>query len=322
MLSAEKITVRFGIKRFNGAALQRSDGGNFGMPDPTLSRSVATIPRLESAWSFALDAFGPEVCGEMITVPRRANTAQGPVTAIAIAADSPIESVDLHISGSTSHVYRVAPGAPFVGDLDDGDKILVVPNRPTPALLTSNFATAAVTEAQMLEESNWWDAPPASTDGVVIVPVPARLVLFRGPTGPAAAAALSRRARYTASAIWQVRDRGGAVPTEPTFTVLVDGRRRFRVEAGAWNGIAAGASLEIRGVIGHTSMIAAGLSTQLDLPGFDELLAATVLDATAFAESLPTIYDYMGNPYYAVECMITSGTIGDAGYVTVHAWDE
>jgi len=322
MSRAEKVTIRFGLRRFNGAALQRTDGGQFGMADPHLTRAHAIIPPNPASWSFALSAaFGAEVCGVPLQIPRRAHTNDGPVTAISIAGDSAIESVDLYFAGKSEHAFRVAPGCPFVGEVEDNTQVLVVPNRPMPQICRRDQIVAPTSPADDTETC-FWDMPGAFQNGIPIGQVPCRLILHRGIDGADAAAAITQRARYTATAAWQVRDRGGAVPTVPTLVMVVDGRRRIRVEASAWNGNAPGASLQVYGAVGHTSMIANLLSSQIDVPAWDELLAPVVLDAGVQSESIAQIFDYQGNPYYMVEARIVGGAIGDTGSVTIHAWDD
>jgi hypothetical protein len=302
-----------------------------GFPDPALARNVAIIPPLPGSWANApiTRPFDPNV--PEATFPKTAQSFQvpvrhggeGPVTAITIAPDSPIEALDLYLDGGRVP-HRIAPGAPFIGTIDDQLHMRVAPVRDLPSLSSFYEITDS---ANYPDEICAWEIARNSVNGQTVALYPARINLIRGSVNPSSQ---QRRAPYTANVVWEIKDRGGAVPTIPTLQVCTDGRRRVRVIATMWNRPGAAASLEVYGVEGVSAMTRnnSGLNAgTLDLPAFDQLLAATPLVIDLVRDKMiPTIFDWpgggVGNPYFRFDAHITGGVIGTRGELTVHAWDD
>jgi len=328
-----KQTLRFGARDIalavSGAGTEENSAFA-GFPDPALARNVAIIPSLVASWANApiTRPFDPNVpeatfpkTAQSLLAPRRQG-GEGPITAIAIAPDSPIEALDLYLDGGRIP-HRIAPGAPYIGAIDDQARMLFAPVRPLPSLASFYEITDSAnypTEICAWEIERTFDT---QTKGLY----PARVNLIRGGINPASQ---HKRAPYVANLVWEIEDRGGAVATKPTLQVCTDGRRRVRVIATMWNRPGAAASLEVYGVEGVSAMTRnnSGLNAgTLDLPAFDSLLAATPLTIDLVRDKMiPTIFDWpgggVGNPYFRFDAVITGGVIGTRGELTIIAWDD
>lgn len=318
MSRSEKYTVRIGAT-VSGA------GVFAGVPKPD-GRSGADIIGGD-AFATLNDLDGTSTG---VNVPQKFGS-EGPVRAIAIAADSPIESVDITIAGEggSGNRVRIAPGSPWIGELGEHDRIHVVPVRSIPLLGARydnvlNGAGASMQLAQWKAETVAWDCTidqvtPANLAPKVLASplIPVRLEVFRGDTSGLGSKRV--RAPYAADVLWKIIDRGDGAPSSPCLIVITDGRRRVRCIAGQKNGGAA--SMAVDGIDSYKALESTGALTQvgtLDLPSFDPLMPATALDAS---DRVPKIFDWSGgNPYFAHRVVIT-GAIGDSGYLRVQTWD-
>ncbi len=251
----------------------------------------------------------------VIQTPARANTSQGPIKAISIANDSPIESAVVHIGqiGAGISSFKIGVGAPFIGDVADDAQVWVTPARTMPILYRTGPAAGDIpTPAEYRAQVIPWECDTADTDasGIVTPKMPLRIDVHRG----AFVRPASKRAVYHADMQAEVQ----AGPTSPRLIVITDGRRRVRVWACQDTGGAC--SLTVRGIEGFktTNTMEAPNDSRMDQPTFDELLAATALTANPAAA---TVFDYTGNPYFAIVAIIT-GTANDLVHVGVSAWDE
>lgn len=315
MGAIEKAIVNFGFK---------ADGTGVFAGHPSIFErlNVGLIPRAEADWTGAPAPFPAgstvalERAAEKLNVPRRF-AGEGPVNAISIAADSPIEACDVYIGGATGACHRIGIGCPLVGAIDENTQILVAPIRDLPAPLRREFITGAISGDRQIRETSFWEMPlQISPTDQPIMTMPLRLNLYRGSGLPI----LVHRAQYSANMIFQVLDIGAGVPSVPALNVIVDGRRRVRVVAGIWDGAGA-ASLTVHGIEGRSGHISGTNPTGIiDWPVFDELMAATALTAIP----TPLIFDYTdGNPYFAFTAAIAAGaTVGTRGYISIHAWDD
>lgn len=316
----ERVQVRIG-KQPSLAA--NAGGGWCGIPGRTLERGFASLP---AASSLSDPNLMPET-GVLLRIPKKGHS-DGPVRAIAIASDSPVEAADLYFNGDGGvNVFRISPGCPWVGQLSDNDQVRVVPIREIPYLgLRDSIAVPGdvMTFAEFALQTLVWDCTvvPDSTlpiDGGAhaSVLIPIRLEIYRGDLQPHHV----RRAPYNGSLLWL--HEGGC--TDPRFIVITDGRRRVSVVAG---GDSAAGTVQIFGLDatkGEQLTIPNGLllAAWSDVPLYTELLAPTAIPAAAADQmSAPLTFQYAGNPYFAFVVQIDGAVAGDAGYIHVHTWDE
>jgi hypothetical protein len=312
MPSVEKKLIYFGRRARNTGA----EGAWAGIPHSSLL--LAAEFRDSGGLDTALNTF--DQSSYLLQGPGQ-HQVGGPVTAIAIAPDSPIESVDIHIGdpgGFNSH--RIGVGSPFVGEIHPTARVIVTPTRPLP-MLYRDYAGVLSTTAYRRSIVTW-EMDQQDIDGIAATPIvgpllPCRLNVYRGQVSILP----ERRAPYHASMVWDV-DTGGT-PVTPEMFVITDGRRRVRVCATLdTNGPA---SVTIWGVEGrkkiHTTIEGAGHpnpSGRIDRPVFDELLAATVISSAPDM----LVFDYTGNPYQLFCVKVTSAVNASGGTLDLHAWDE
>jgi hypothetical protein len=323
--SVEKVTLRFGKSPASDAGVW--ENAYAGIPGGTLLEGAARLPFPDPALGAAGAVNRLSETGVILRIPKKAHSL-GPVRAISIAPDSPIECVDLYINGSGgSSVHRIGPRSPWIGQLSEDDTIRVVPIREIPYLgwrqdndtadvrLNSAFWDCTITPDPALVSAG-------EISGIVDVPsvlIPVRLNLYRGdvPALPSGG-----RASYHASLLWAAGP--AALITSARFFVITDGRRRVRVVCGQEDG--GGASVSLYGVEASKSTPFAtpfdddiDPDRRLDVYNLTELVAATAIGASI---AVPTILDYDGNPYFAVLVGITGAVADETGYVQVHCWDE
>jgi hypothetical protein len=333
MISVERKIVSFGVRALDTGVFADGPGAFGGIPSPSfLDAGCANVPN-----DGTLGAQNTlHETAIQILAPGRRHT-DGPITAIAIAGDSPIATVNLIIDGI---VHRISPERPFVGTVADHQAVSVVPARSTPALF--RFPSAAPTYAAYQRWVVPWDmstiekiaAGTFGPEGDTPTPKPiVKLDLYRG----GAVFPPTHRASYHAELDFEIVDEGAfAVGTtsNPALIAIVDGRRRIRVTASklpvAGGGVAC--HLEINGIESRKSTNeadGAGLTTpRVDVPTFDELLAKTAITDQPGC----LVFDYEGNPYYAILIRVLSDTqdadtlntdgIGAKGYITLEAWDS
>jgi len=311
----EKLTLRFGSHAGSSVFA--------GYPDVEIGRSGGLIPASPAAWSNAPTVRPkPGASFESIAVfhkfPKRFH-GDGPVTAIAIAADSPFDSVDMVIGTATErNRHRISVGSPFLGVIDEDADVYFAPSGSTP-LLQRPLDLAGVQNARMDLNTLWWDciAPvtAAAEDSLDSLTYPCRLNVYRGNHQ---LGGINSRGVYEADIEWEiVAVDGFATPSIPVMFTLTPGRRRVRVTAGIYQPNGGNASLAVRGIIGRKF---GAFTDSVDSMAVDELLANSPLDAAAFT---PTVFDYNdGNPYFAFLAAITEGTIGARGFLNVQAWDR
>lgn len=329
----QKVTVRFGRR------LQGTDpsGAWAGMPAEFQARGAAVIGNA------ALTENSRDETAEAVAIP--STHARGAIRAIAIAADSPIEAVDIQIEGR-NEIHRIGVGAPFIGDIPENRYVFITPIRSTPALFRLPGSVPS-----FVQYGDWvvpWEMAtvekvPAGTFGFAVdvaMPHPlAKLNLYRGDVSQLGA--MKRRAPYVAEMDWKLAVYTAGVPDilyNPTLYMIVDGRRRFRVVASREtiaNG-GATANLAVWGVESYKTingMNPGVISRLVDAPNFDPLLVSTAIPND---ENTPLIFDYLpvsGNPYWAVCARIIAddftndGNKGPTstnavGYLRIEAWDE
>lgn len=309
--SVEKYIVRFGRRLIPGGV---GPGAWAGKPTEFLDAGSAIVTNAAKPVQNTLNDTADAI--------KIAGTKHAPVTAIALAPDSPIAEVDLYISGS-SQSHRVSIASPFVGCIDRDAHVLVCPVRVMPAIHKIH-PTETITIAQYSAWGVPWEMVTTERftalglDAIAPHPI-AKINVYRGAVS---IGAVTRRAGYHASTMWRVW-LDGAVNSKPSLIVVTDGRRRVRVQASRLDVASGGAAATIRiyGVEGFKS--ADGMSPtvsdgRIDLPSFDELLPATAL---ADDPDVPTIFDYMGNPYFAFVATI-EGDAGAKGMLQISAWDD
>lgn len=314
MIIVEKRLIYFG-RRQRGTGSEGSWGG---IPDST--RLLAADFKDTGGLQNPLNTFDQTAVA--IAAPGRSYAARGPITCIAIAPGSPMESVDLHIgSPGGKDVHRVSVGAPFIGSIGEGH-VWITPTRSIPLLFrdSANLLDSAAFQRQIVA----WDMDAANTiddataASTICAPlVPVRLEIYHGGYPSLAGC---KRAPYSASFVWEVKT--GAPAITPGMFVIADGRRRVRVVAAGTN--LGTANMQVFGVdslknVHNTVAVANDLSAsgRHDRPYFDELLAATNVPVAT-----PLIFDYEGNPYFAFYVRFSSAVDGDNGHCDVHCWDD
>jgi hypothetical protein len=339
MARLEKRLLRFGFRAGAVPYPEALLGAFAGLSGGIYPRGFALVPPDAASWAGGQPADADERneaslerCGVELVGPSSSANPDGPITAIAIAPDSPIEQLDLYVGGAKGEgsIHRIAPGAPFLGTISDNVMVRAVPTREFPVLKAIQLAMNDVTSSALArKECAYWELNDCDDDdGNHLQGIPARIEIYRGGAYPAAH---QRRGRYDAQMIFEVSDRGvldsgvaNTIPSEPSLVMLVDGRRKFKVEAGLITGAG---SLEVYAIGGmKTSIFAAPFGwSKFDYPVYTELLGATpitVIDYSTEAASAPTVFDYNGVPYYAIQARIVGGTIGSRGFINAHAWDE
>lgn len=323
-ITREKVLIHFGRRQRNTGA----EGAWAGCPEPArLDRGAVVV-----------DVGGPDTPlntiddsnYELRAPPRFAS--QGPISCIAIAADSPVEAVEIHVAnagGPSSH--RVAVGAPYFGQIDQNSRILVSPVKPVPLLYRSPAGILNVTEYR--RQVRVWDCDDDDIAGFAAVPVvaplvPVRLDVYRGGYPPIA----NRRAPYHASMVWEVANDGGGAPTTPILMVHTDGRRRVRVRATTETPALVGAqpTLQVWGINARKNIHAVVVvateitnSGRADEMAWDELLAPTQILLRGAAPSSEIIFDWTGNPYQVFACRIEAGPNNEPrGTLDLTAWDD
>lgn len=342
-LFVEKRTVSFGVRSLGTGTFANDPGSFAGIPSPQFRDAGAVnVP------STLLAQNTRHVTSVPLLASGRQRTKQGPVSAIAISADSPIASVNLVVG---EEVFALSPDRPYVGVIDDSVFVGVMPARNTPMVYRLPDSVPTFTQYR-----DWvvpWDMAtvekiPAGTFsfGVdVAAPKPTvKLDIYRGdvsalPRGARAA----YHAEIEASLIkYGAQSETPAVSSlnNPTLLAIVDGRRRWRVTGYQLPTAVTGytsLSLRIWGIEGFKStngLDPAMASNRIDSPMFDELMAKTAMpDNTTGRDGL--VFDYSGNPYWGVLIRVLANTVTNDGnrgdafdanggkcHVALHAWDD
>lgn len=337
----EPVTIRFG--KSPSATTTKASGGWCGIPGRIPDEGFVELA--DAAHHFAANRLGQS--GVVFKIPPK-HASDGPVRAIAIAPDSPIEACDIYINGqSGKDVFRISPGVPWIGHLTDSDMVRVVPIREIPYLgLRAGIADPANPMAydEFIKTTCVWDCTVAPDDSLpfdpqIVAPnvmLPLRLHFYRGDVLPPVA---KGRAPYGGTLVVNF---GGEnfddtvvnFQASTRMIVIVDGRRRVRVQAAQTDD--GTATMAVYGVEGFPSDLyvftPGGFSdSQINIPAYKQLLAATPIPgALGVLEPDFVAFDYMpasGNPYFAFAIDIevaapTLGMIGTGAVVVVRAWDE
>lgn len=126
-----------------------------------------------------------------LAIPQKMVT-EGDVRAIAIAADSPMATLDLWLGDATiANRNRIAPGRPWIGSPGEADNVLVTLPRSCPDPFDSALL-AGETAAQFAASNVVWDTQSGVTPGTtgpatgtrVEYVIPVRLELYRGEIVP------------------------------------------------------------------------------------------------------------------------------------------
>lgn len=344
MITVEKRAVYFGARQ-SGAAAPVEQGAFAGIPSPQfLDAGAARVPSTLTAENTVHDTAIP------LNVPAKSHT-DGPITAIAIAGDSPIANVRIAVDG---HIFSISPDRPYVGALSPTAKVEVMPGRSCPMVYRTPVYVP--TYAQYIRDIVTWDMP--NVDKILTGTYPlvgidlaaprpcAKLEVYRG--GVPSHLGGARRAAYTAEMEWQLTSYLDSVQPEPpapavyhlnnpAMLAIVDGRRRWTVTAKQLAVGAGGqqARISIWGVEGYKTTNGTDPTLQsprADSPSFDLLMAAT--DIPDLTTRDPLIFQYSGNPYWGVFVFVLaagigerdnangSGAAGATGHVAIHAWDD
>ena len=324
MLTVQKMTLRCGLD-------PNAVGVMAGYPSAIFGRSGGLVPNVPASWSAAIRPIPSGAIAFTDVMPSRKlapmYAGQGPVTAVAIAADCPFDTVDMVIDTiSERSVHRIAVGAPYLGTIPtDADVWFAIPDA-VPLIVRVPGTDAGGSQSARADLTQlWWDcyAPVVAGNGLSQLLYPIRLDVYRGGVPPVATA----RGVYAAHASFEIVDVGAGVASQPQLVVLTHGRRRVRVTAGIWAHLGAAANVRVDGVVGRKGTSDDGAQApstgdRIDVAAYDPLLADTPITAmTAAGEGAPTVFDYQGNPYFAHVVTITGGAIGTRGHFDVEARD-
>jgi hypothetical protein len=296
-----------------------------------LGAGLIVSPNAPGAWSGLLSEFHEGGAAQInlsedlnstdetaidVEVPRRQASA-GPITAIAIAPDSPIAECNLHVHGMLP--FRIGIGAPFIGTLDEVRTIRISPARSIPALCTVDPTVGPMLATAHRIGVRVWECPQVETylpglqAGIPLLPL--KLHLYRG-SSARLVESQQRRSGYHSELLFNK-----AAGVTPTLCTIVDGRTRIRVRAMRQTNAEGGqpASLTIYGIDSAKSgpwhsIVNDG---RVDMPTFQELLAVTAIPDDTHTG---LTFDYEGPPYFAISAVV-SGTDGAQGSVSISAWD-
>lgn len=321
--SVEKIDIVLRKVQGTGASPQAGDAAGSLSP---MSQSWLRLPVLLAATTNVPAAvqFDDVLSGGQTLVFQSSHGAQGPVTGIAIAPDSPIQSVDLVFGTGSKERFRISPQCPYFGNVP-ADKCLVVPIRD----ITDLGAYASGAEKRVI---SYWDAAYAS-DLTHDVQMPAwrvRLHVYRGPLPPV----YQFRAPQFATLIFSTDPANGVsvANDDAQFVVCVDGRTRIDFLLTQTGGASvAGALVDINGIESFPgSGFSIGSGVLIGSPGFrgsaqastqQRFVPVPLLVGASFPPAPVTMAkSYQGNPFQFVIVRVY-GTQATEGIVQVNAWD-
>jgi hypothetical protein len=228
-----------------------------------------------------------------------------PVTAIAIAPDSPIHAVDVYLGGfnTSARRHRVTPSAPLIGELSGYNLAAIVPVCTLFDLVNQGGDGSGGVRGAWGRQNFVWDT--TLQDACVY---PMRLDVCYGGARPT----YTKRAPLKALISFSTRQGNGVSQANDKINLfaLVDGRSSFDVEAFIDSNVSGG------GPTGSPTLDVEVISPTLDSAGN---VARYALSTDALTAGTPKVKSYSGNPATILRARVSGSEC--EGYLKIEAWD-